>query len=253
MPGVPWGRNSDFRRQNYRVEKQHHRAEPWRHRAGRLRGELSGDSKYNLIGNTEGCVITSYVSTYRLDVNPQLGPLGNNGGPTQTHLPAASSQALETGYGFPPPAADACEARDQRGVPRPQGSGVCDMGAVEVTSANVFVTGFVLVDAAANTDIRPLLHGDTLFLTELPSELSVRAVVTGSPGSVVFGYDDAPSFQTENVSPYALGGDSPAGDYNPVAIGTGVHTLIATPFAAMAGGGAAGGNHTVIFEVLAHR
>ena len=65
------------------------------------------------------------------------------------------------------------------------------------------------------------------WLTELPRELSVRAVVTGSPGSVVFGYDDTPSFQTENVSPYALGGDSPAGDYNPVTIGTGVHTLIA--------------------------
>ena len=160
-------------------------------------GQLSGDSKYNLIGDTNGCVIPSYVATYLLNVDPQLGPLGNNGGPAQTHLPAAGSPALEAGYAFPPPAADACEKRDQRGVPRPQGGGVCDMGAVEVTSANVFVTGFVLVNAAANTDIRPRLYGDTLVLSDLPSELSVRAVVTGSPGSVVFGYDDAPSFQTE--------------------------------------------------------
>ena len=211
-------------------------------------GQLSGDSKYNLIGDTNGCVIPSYVATYLLNVDPQLGPLGNNGGPAQTHLPAAGSPALEAGYAFPPPAADACEKRDQRGVPRPQGGGVCDMGAVEVTSANVFVTGFVLVNAAANTDIRPLLYGDTLVLSDLPSELSVRAVVTGSPGSVVFGYDDAPSFQTENVSPYALGGDA-AGDYNPVALTPGLHTVTATPFAAMAGGGAAGGSHTVTFRV----
>ena len=217
-------------------------------------GELSGDSKYNLIGDTNGCVIPSHVATYRLNVDPQLAPLTNNGGATETHLPAGTSEALETGYGFPPPAADACESRDQRGVPRPQGSGVCDMGAVEVTSANVFVTGLVLVDAGANADIRPLLHGDTLFLSELPSQLSIRAMVSGSsPGSVVFGYDDNPSFQTENISPYALGGDSPAGDYTPVALDTGTHTITATPFAAAAGAGAAGGSHSISFEVLSQR
>jgi hypothetical protein len=216
-------------------------------------GELSGDSKYNLIGDTNGCVISSHVATYRLNVDPQLGALTNNGGPTQTHLPAGASTALEHAYGFPPPAVDACERRDQRGVPRPQGSGVCDMGAVEVTSANVFVTGLILVDAGANADIRPLLHGDTLFLSELPAQLSIRAVVSGSPGSVVFGYDDNPSFQTENIAPYALGGDSPAGDYTPVALDTGTHTLTATPFAAAAGAGAAGGSHSVSFEVLSQR
>src|SRR2546430_1582196 len=41
-------------------------------------GQLSGDSKYNLIGDTNGCVIPSYVATYLLNVDPQLGPLGNN-------------------------------------------------------------------------------------------------------------------------------------------------------------------------------
>ena len=150
-------------------------------------GQLSGDSKYNLIGDTNACTIPSFVSTFLLNVDPLLGPLTNNGGPTQTHLPAANSPVLEAGYQFPPPAADGCEIRDQRGVPRPQGGGVCDMGAVEVTSANTFVTGFILVNAASNTDIRPMLHGDTLVLSELPPELSIRAVVTGGTGSVVFG------------------------------------------------------------------
>jgi hypothetical protein len=123
------------------------------------------------------------------------------------------------------------------------------MGAVEVTSANAFVTGFTLVNAAANTDIRPLLHGDTLVLSELPPELSIRAVVTGGAGSVVFGYDDIPSIQTENIAPYALAGDSPAGDYLPFGLGTGSHTLTATPFAAMEGGGAAGGSQSITFAV----
>lgn len=211
-------------------------------------GQLSGDSKHNLIGDTTGCTIPSFVSTFVLNADPQLGPLANNGGPTQTHLPASNSPALEAGYQFPPPAADGCEVRDQRGVPRPQGGGVCDLGAVEVTSANVFVTGFVLVDAAANTDIRPVLHGDTLDLSELPANLSMRASVSGAPGSVVFGYDGNPVIQTENVSPYALAGDS-AGDYNSFSFGAGTHTITATPFAAIGGGGPVGGSRTMTFTL----
>lgn len=212
-------------------------------------GTLSGDSKYNLIGDSAGCTIPSYVFTFKLDVPSDLGTLGSHGGPTQTHVPSAGSQALNAGYGFPPPAADACEKLDQRGVPRPQGTGGCDLGAVEVTSANVWVTGFVLVDAATNTDIRPLLHGDTLDLSELPAQLSIRAVVSGAPGSVVFGLDDDASFQTENVAPYALGGDAPLGDYTPVSFGTGEHTVTATPFVGANGSGAAGGSRTATFNV----
>uniref|UniRef100_UPI0031409FD0 choice-of-anchor Q domain-containing protein n=1 Tax=uncultured Nitrospira sp. TaxID=157176 RepID=UPI0031409FD0 len=212
-------------------------------------GELSGDSKYNLIGDTNECTIPSFVSTYLLNVDPLLSSLGNNGGPTQTHFPSVNSPAREAGYQFPLPAADGCENRDQRGVPRPQGSGVCDMGAYEVTSTFGFVTEFTLVNASSNTDIRPVLYGDTLVLSELPPELSIRAVVTETPGSVVFDYDDTPAIQTENVAPYALAGDSPAGDYNPFALSTGSHTLTATPFSSNGGSGPAGGSQTITFSV----
>lgn len=212
-------------------------------------GALTADSKYNLIGDSEGCTITSFAFTYALDVSPGLGALGDHGGPTQTQVPAFASPALDTAYGFPPPAADACEPRDQRGVPRPQGAGQCDMGAVEVTSANGFVTGFVLVDAGTNADLRPLLHGDTLDLTELPPHLSVRAVVNGFASSVVFGLDGTPSFHVENVAPFALGGDAPLGDYHSVAFPTGEHTITATPFAGSSGSGAAGGSRSITFRV----
>jgi hypothetical protein len=60
-----------------------------------------------------------------------LGALGDNGGPTLTMLPAATSPLLDQ---VP---SDACLARvtvDQRGVTRPQGS-ACDIGAVEVAVA----------------------------------------------------------------------------------------------------------------------
>ncbi len=63
--------------------------------------------------------------------NVMLGSLGNNGGPTQTHLPQPGSPAIDfVATNCPPPAAD------QRGASRPvDGDGVggaaCDAGAVE--------------------------------------------------------------------------------------------------------------------------
>jgi hypothetical protein len=58
------------------------------------------------------------------NTSPELGPLGDHGGPTDTLAPAAGSPAIDAG------ADAACPATDQRGVPRPQGAH-CDIGAVE--------------------------------------------------------------------------------------------------------------------------
>ena len=56
--------------------------------------------------------------------NPLLGPLQNNGGPTDTHALLPGSPAIDAGD-------DAtCPDADQRGIFRPQGL-ACDMGAVE--------------------------------------------------------------------------------------------------------------------------
>ena len=56
--------------------------------------------------------------------NPRLGPLANNGGPTDTRAPAAEGVAFD--------AIPACTSEpDQRGLARPVGAG-CDTGAVEL-------------------------------------------------------------------------------------------------------------------------
>jgi len=60
----------------------------------------------------------------RTNQNPLIGPLTSNGGPTQTHLPAAASPAVDAGTPTGAP------ALDQRGRPRPSGLAV-DIGAVE--------------------------------------------------------------------------------------------------------------------------
>ncbi len=60
-------------------------------------------------------------------VDPLLGELADNGGPTLTHPLLAGSPAINAGD-------DAeCPAADQRGAPRPSGAG-CDIGAYEAGS-----------------------------------------------------------------------------------------------------------------------
>ena len=62
--------------------------------------------------------------------NPLLGPLANNGGLTETLLPAAGSSAIGA-----VPAASCTVHNDQRGLPRPgAGKTNCDAGAVETQS-----------------------------------------------------------------------------------------------------------------------
>lgn len=61
------------------------------------------------------------------NVNPLVGPLANNGGPTQTHALLSDSPAIDR----IPATGVNCPATDQRGVARPQNS-ACDIGAYEV-------------------------------------------------------------------------------------------------------------------------
>lgn len=215
-------------------------------------GSLSPDSKYSLIGDRTGCTIPlGTASTFTLDADPGLAALADNGGPTLTHLPLPKPLVPSR---FLPPKLwlhvdTGCEMQDQRGVPRSRRFGRCDMGAVEVTRATGRVTGFVLVDAASDTDIRPLKQGDILVLADLPSQLSVRAEVQGSPDSVVFDYDASQSMAADTGAPYSLGGDN-GGNYIPFTLTPGFHQLTATPLTSALGRALEGVSQMIDFTVL---
>ena len=69
-----------------------------------------------------------------LGVDPLLGPLANNGGPTLTHLPLPGSPVINAGN----PAIPSPPPTDQRGFARIVGAAV-DLGSVEVQAATVEV------------------------------------------------------------------------------------------------------------------
>ena len=83
-------------------------------------GSFSSDS--NSIIQNPNVGEASCASSARVGINPVLGVLRNNGGPTMTHALAASSPAIGTG--------GSCLATDQRGRTRPRTG--CDVGAFQV-------------------------------------------------------------------------------------------------------------------------
>jgi len=101
---------------------------------GALVGNCAGDNfisaGYNLSSDTSCAAFLTHTGDLN-NVNPQLGPLGNNGGPTPTRLPQTGSPAIDA----IPLNTNGCGrslTTDQRGAPRPTPhGGHCDIGAVE--------------------------------------------------------------------------------------------------------------------------
>jgi CSLREA domain-containing protein len=87
-------------------------------------GLMIASGGYNL-EDADTCEFTQ--TTDIVNTNPQLGPLADNGGPTQTMALLPGSPAIDHGG----TAANGCPATDQRGISRPQGP-ACDIGAFEV-------------------------------------------------------------------------------------------------------------------------
>jgi hypothetical protein len=95
---------------------------------------------FSLVGSTGNATTTeSPAGSNIFGVDPQLGPLSDNGGPTQTHAPALTSPVLDHGIGN-------ALAQDQRGlsrtsdlalVPNGAGSDGTDIGSVEIQAAEV--------------------------------------------------------------------------------------------------------------------
>ncbi|MDQ2998330.1 MAG: right-handed parallel beta-helix repeat-containing protein, partial [Chloroflexota bacterium] len=88
----------------------------------------------NLVRNPAGA--GGLTTNDLVNLDPLLGRLQNNGGPTFTSVPAIGSPAIDAGN------PTTCTPLDQRAITRPQGS-ACDIGAIETALVSSAITGEV--------------------------------------------------------------------------------------------------------------
>jgi len=84
---------------------------------------LIGDGTGSRLTNTAGNQVGN-VPPNSSPIDPKLGPLADNGGPTRTHALLLGSPAIDAA------STPGCPSTDQRGVLRPQGA-ACDIGSYE--------------------------------------------------------------------------------------------------------------------------
>jgi CSLREA domain-containing protein len=106
---------------------------------------------------------------------------------------------------------------------------------------------FWIVDADANIVWDRLPFDDLIDLDHTPDPLNIIVDAEDPVGSIVFTLDGVP-VNTENVEPYAMGGDN-SGDYHPLTLPTGFHIIEATGYTGPNGTGDAGPSAIVSVEV----
>jgi hypothetical protein len=87
------------------------------------------DTSFSLIENTADATLTGAPSITGVD--PKLGPLADNGGPTPTMALLAGSPALDMGSATGPDQRGAPRPFDLKGIPLAAGGNAADIGAYE--------------------------------------------------------------------------------------------------------------------------
>ena len=157
---------------------------------------------YNLIIQDLACPVGGDTTGNLIDLDPNLGPLQDNGGPTLTHALLADSPALDAGN----PAGCADEngtllSYDQIGVPRTldgnaDGSARCDIGAYELSLTPITPLPFTPVPSApvTSTPIPTITTtpagtpSPTHTPTATPTPQSVSVRITSQGGSLTHTY-----------------------------------------------------------------
>jgi LPXTG-site transpeptidase (sortase) family protein len=130
----------------------------------------------------------------RSNTNPLIGPLANNGGPTQTFALLTGSPAINPGVN-----GTTCPVSDQRGVARPQGSS-CDIGAYEF---DVVTRLTVTIDQAAAqldpTNTSPILF-TAVFSAPVTDFATGDVSLSGTAGATTAAVSGSGTTYTVSVS-----------------------------------------------------
>ncbi len=168
-------------------------------------GHTINSGGYNLFSlSSISSFITGTTTGNQLGVNPQIGSLANNGGPTYTHALASNSPAIDAGTSSGAPGVD------QRNELRPQdgdssGTAQYDIGAYEYIvppPPEVEVTGFYAdgsnwkVDYVVTVSQTPVAIPLKIYTTSDGTTPGTLLASTTTPGNVTLG-----ATQTATVTP----------------------------------------------------
>lgn len=180
-------------------------------------GDLSGHANNLETDATGEC---GFTGTGDLHADPQLESLDLNGGSTETMLPASTSPVIGAGGACVDPTTSARLAVDERGEPRPTGTGACDIGAVQIQPPADTVAPAITGTAAAGqtlTCTTGTWTGDGKLTYTYQWLRGTSQVATGST-YVVGGADDGNSLSCTVTAESAYGESSAASSPVPVPI-----------------------------------
>jgi hypothetical protein len=135
-------------------------------------------SGYNLVGNSSGS--TGFgASGDQFNVNPRLGPLSDNGGPTFTHALLTGSPAIDKGrsFGVGTDQRGRLRAFDFTGIANASGGDGSDIGAFEVSPP------VLTIARSGNKVILAWPVADTGFTLEARTSLDAPATWSTVPGT----------------------------------------------------------------------
>ncbi|MEM7657259.1 MAG: T9SS type A sorting domain-containing protein [Bacteroidota bacterium] len=135
------------------------------------------------------------------------------------------------------------------------GSGVAGVPQIvqfDIVENPTKVIGLGLYDATTDQLLGPLSDGDVLDLSQIGSDLSIKAITSpDSVGSVQFRLlGDANEVSLDNTIPYVFPGDNQAGDFSAYAFAPGSYQAKATSWKHPNGKGMRGREYTANFTVI---
>lgn len=153
---------------------------------GNLKADCSGTltlAGYNLIQNPATCLVGGDTTGYLANVDPLLGTLQNNGGPSPTHALLAASPARNAGNpGGCTDHAGVSLQFDQRGSPAARSqAGRCDLGAYELAAVSVSPATITVNEATGGVTVSAALA--------VASPVTVTVNVATSNGTALAGVD----------------------------------------------------------------
>jgi uncharacterized protein (DUF1800 family) len=174
--------------------------------------------------------------------------------PTVTITPTMTVTPTETTTATTTPTATTAPTETTTPTATTAPTGTATATATAIPTGTMSVSSFTLINADTDQPIAgydPIKAGASIDLSKLPTKnISIRANTTPAKvGSVRFGLDSNANFRLEKAAPYAIAGDV-NGNYAPLKISTGKHTVTAIAYSGGNGDGQASAPLKLEFTIV---